>query len=392
MNDLVILLTKDCMPKEALPCYGGCKYWMGKTPNIDALAEKGTMFTRYYTVAGSTAMSMSAMLTGKYPFEFKTRSTYKLVDYGEFQSIYDIFQKEGYECHIIWEKDWKSFATEYVGEFGDWNRVIYHGIDIDQATDCHPVTEHIHRNEELLRKSIEGVCAAFDSIDLSKKQFVWCHIPHIMKGRTTYMEDMDAFDEVVGYARKVFGDSNIYLSTDHGHMNMHKHISGYGFDVYEPIINIPLITPRIDGLKVCDRLLCNIDLPVILLNNKMPLEREVIYSDTKYYAQLGRRMAVVSKRYKFIYNAEDEREELYDVIWDPDENYNIHERYHYDKDRHKIVFYDEHYFYPYKEEAMHAYEKLKASWKEVWREPSKKQIARTKIVTFIIRVRNKLFR
>ena len=380
------------MPKEALPCYGGCEYWKGKTPNIDALAEKGTVFTRYYTAAGSTAMSMSAMLTGKYPYEFRSRYTYKLVNYGEFPSIYDFLQQEGYECHIIWEREWKSFAIDFVGEFGDWEKVHFHGIDIDQPTDCHSVTDFIKRDDDLLRKSINGVCSAFDAIDLTHKQFIWCHVPHIMKGRTTYMEDMDAFDEIVGFARKKFGDDNIILSTDHGHMNMNKHISGYGFDVYEPIINIPLITPRLNDIEKCDRLLSNIDLPEILLNNRIPEERDFVVSDTKYYAQVGRKVAIVSKRYKLIYNAEDKTEELYDLIWDPKENYNILERYHYDKDRHKIVFYDEHYFYPYKEDALVFYKSLSEILKKIWKEPSRKQVVRTKVINFLIRVRNIIFR
>lgn len=380
MKDLIVLLTKDCMPKEALPCYGGLEYWKGKTPNIDALAEKGTMFTRYYAAAASTYMSMSTMLTGRYPYEFTSRRRYIQVLYGEFPSIYDTLQEMGYECHVIMGDLWLSSLKPLVGEFGNWDKVAFHNVGhISQDTDFHPETTYLSRDDALLKKTVESVCAAFDAIDLSKKQFVWCHLPHILNGRTAYMSDMDAFDDVVGYARKRFGDDNIYLSADHGHMNMHKHIAGYGFDVYEPVINIPLITPRINGLRKCDSLLGNVDLLEILLHHRIPKERNYVYSDTKYYAQPGRKVAVVSKRYKYIYNAGDKSEELYDLAWDPEENYNILERYYFDKNRNRILFYDEHYFYPYKEETMAALPELKEAWSKMWREPNWKEKARRSV-------------
>ena len=59
----IIFISKDALNKHVLPTYGN-KFW--KTPNIDALAEKGTVFNRHYTAAGSTAMAFTAMALGKY--------------------------------------------------------------------------------------------------------------------------------------------------------------------------------------------------------------------------------------------------------------------------------------------------------------------------------------
>ena len=41
MKNKIILITKDVLRSDYLPVYGN-KYW--KTPNIDKLAEKGTIF------------------------------------------------------------------------------------------------------------------------------------------------------------------------------------------------------------------------------------------------------------------------------------------------------------------------------------------------------------
>lgn len=61
-----ILITKDVLRTDYLFCYGS-KLW--KTPNIDELASKGTIFNRQYTVGTSTAMSLTSLFTGKYSFE-----------------------------------------------------------------------------------------------------------------------------------------------------------------------------------------------------------------------------------------------------------------------------------------------------------------------------------
>lgn len=62
-KESILLFTKDALPIEYLPCYGNT-FWAGRTPNIDELVSKGTLFTRFYKTAPS-----SAMFTGKYPYE-----------------------------------------------------------------------------------------------------------------------------------------------------------------------------------------------------------------------------------------------------------------------------------------------------------------------------------
>lgn len=366
MENVVFLLTKDCMSCESVPVYGN-KYW--KTPNIDELAEKGTVFLRHYASGGSTSMSLSGMLSGHYPYEFKSRKRYVNVLPSEFPSVYGIFQQRGYECHLVWDVTWQDETWNLVREFGDENKVVIHSIDIAQPAGSHKRTQaRLERNDELLEHTYNLIYGELEKIDLTKKQFIWVHLPHVLKGRRSYMDDMDVFDNIVGYARKMVGDDSVYVSTDHGHMNMHKGIVGYGFHVYEPIIRIPLITPRIDGLKQVNWLTSNIDIPTILTDGVIP-KHDYVLCDTTYYAQPNRRLAVVSDRFKYIYNKETRTEELYDLEWDQDENYNILKEFYFDKDRQSDVIYDELYFYPYKKEALEAAEILRKVKNDVWREP-----------------------
>lgn len=364
MKNVIFLLSKDCMACESLPVYGN-KYW--KTPNIDELAAKGTVFKRHYTAATSTAMALSAMLSGHYPYEFKSRKIYVNVQPSEFPSVFDTLQQKGYECHIIWDQTWMNLAWRFTREFGDENKTIVHNLDIAQETDHHKKDEHIVRDDALLERTFQQIFEVLDNIDLTKNQFIWMHLPHILKGRCSWMDDLDAFDYIVGKVRELVGDDSIFITTDHGHMNWHKGILGYGFHAYEPVVHIPLISPRIDGQQQVDHLTCNIDLPVLLTERKI-VKRDYVVSETAYYAQPSRKTAIIAERFKYIYNKNDNSEELFDLYWDPGELNNILLENHYDKDRKKWFICSEHYFYPYKTEALKALESLRNIRKSFWRE------------------------
>ena len=69
-----------------LPVYGNT-YW--KTPNIDELASKGTVFYRHYTSAPSTAMSFTAMFSAKYPYELDRRTYVHIDDMKGAETFFD---------------------------------------------------------------------------------------------------------------------------------------------------------------------------------------------------------------------------------------------------------------------------------------------------------------
>ena len=61
-----LLITFDALNAEDMSLYG---YGLPTTPNIDAFARKGTVFTNYYSAATFTTPSVATMLTGLYPSE-----------------------------------------------------------------------------------------------------------------------------------------------------------------------------------------------------------------------------------------------------------------------------------------------------------------------------------
>ena len=63
------------MCKSYLPIYGNT-YCAGKTPNIDELASKGTVFEKFYTSAPSTVMAFREIVTGKFAHDILIQTIY----------------------------------------------------------------------------------------------------------------------------------------------------------------------------------------------------------------------------------------------------------------------------------------------------------------------------
>lgn len=370
MKDVIFLFSKDAMPIENLPIYGN-KYW--ETPNIDALAAKGTVFYNHHTSAASTSMVFSSMLTGKYAHEFSERKRYIHVKPNEHRSIFNELQEKGYDCHILWSSDYMTGAWPYVREFGDEEKTKIHIVDMHQPAGQHRKKgEELCRSEVITNRTYETIIRELESIEIKGKQFIWLHLPHVLKGRISYGDDVDVVDRLLGYVREKYGDENIYFTSDHGHMNFHKNIMGYGFHVYEPTCKVPLITPRINGIERVDDLTSHVDLIKILLGNEI-VKREYVFVDSQYYTQPDRKLAVIGRRFKYIYNKRNDTEELYDLMWDQNERFNLLEGERYDEDKKLLRNTKELYFYPYFLEAEKAYTELKCEKDKIWRKGTMKE-------------------
>lgn len=364
MKKVIFLFSKDAMSIENLPIYGN-QYW--KTPNIDALAKKGTVFYNHHTSAASTSMAFSSMLTGEYCHAFEKRKHYTAVEPNEKESIFSILQKEGYACHIIWSPDYMTGAYPFVREFGDENKTKIHIVEMQQQSGVHrPKNVTLKRNDDLLKLTINKIYAELNSIEDNDKLFIWMHLPHVIRGRCSYGDDIDVVDNILGFVRKKYGDENIYFTADHGHMNMHKNIPGYGFHVYEPTCRVPLIAPRINGIERVDHITSHVDLIRLLLDNEI-VKRDYVFVDSQYYAQPNRKLAVIGNRYKYIYNKRSDTEEFYDLKWDPQERFNLLEKERFDNDKKILRRITELYFYPYWDEVEDNLAGFRAKKDEIWK-------------------------
>ncbi len=66
----VLWITIDLCRYDHLGCYG---YSRAHTPNIDALARQGAIFTQAISQASATRFSIPSMVTGRYPLNLQAR-------------------------------------------------------------------------------------------------------------------------------------------------------------------------------------------------------------------------------------------------------------------------------------------------------------------------------
>lgn len=367
-NDSILLLTKDALAKAYLPCYGNTEY-IGKTPNLDVLVEKGTKFNAFFTAAPSSSMSYLSMFTGKYPYEQEMKTYIPLLKPYRDETLFDLANQKGFSCHIIWDEHWYKMAYVYTRCYGE-KTTIHYMNGLRQA-----VGPHVHnpqtlkRNDSVAVETLAKVEKKVIDIFSSTKNpvFLWCHLPHVLNGRTGYCDDIDLYDEYIGMFRKYFSDDNIFISSDHGNMNGHRGKIRYGFDVYDTAICIPLITPRIKSMHECNETISNVDISKIIFDRTIP-KREVVYSDSTYYAQPRRKLAVVWNNFRYIYNKETGTEELYDIETDPNQEFSLMEDKVYDVDRRVYTLSRECYFYKRWDELPEVRNFMREKKNEIWRD------------------------
>ena len=364
MNNILLLSKEILRPKTYLSCYGSKLY---NTPNIDFLAEQGTKFTNFYTATPSSAMSFTSMFSGLNPYETK-RKSYKMVqNFTQCPTMSDILDKRGYEIHVMFGSKWYKTSHKRSRVFCE--NTIFHPLEnIHQQ-----VFSHYKKGEkvepEKNAKPLEIIYNEVKNIfkDNKKPIFIWLHCPHVFAGRTSYGSDIDLFDNLLGMLFDFFNYNEIYLTADHGHMNMDKGITVYGSHVYEGVIKIPLISPNHYGKKIVTDLLTNTQLKNIITNQKYDLQ-DFIYSDSQYYLQEDRKLMIRQEDFKYIYNKRNKSEELYDLKFDPNENVNLLIDSIYNRNRQKNYFLEEVYYYPKWSEAKEAYVRLRDEKKRLWKD------------------------
>ena len=360
-----ILITKDILRVDYLPLYGN-KFW--KTQNIDELANKGTVFNRHYAAGTSTAMSVTSMFTGKNSFEVKRKKYEEVEEYNESKTLFSELNEKCFSTYVIWPFEWKELVWKYSKVFPKETNIIpLKGISQNIVRD---VKRDLIRDDKKSSAVLNSILKEIDEIVLNKKTiFIWVHLPQVIKGRTSYGSDIDLFDELIGEIRERFDDDSIYISADHGHMSCEKGVPVYGFHVYEGAIRIPLITPRIDKLKEVNFPTSNTQLKDIILNGKIN-HQKYVYSDTQYYLQENRKLAIIKDNYKYIYNKQDKTEEFYDIEFDPNENVNLLIDKWYDRNRLGYYNLDEIYYYPYWDKVKYIYMELKNEKDRIWKQGS----------------------
>jgi len=122
----VLVIITDQQAADALSCRQGDRYL--KTPHMDSLAARGTLFTRAYAANPICIPSRTSMFTGRYPHETGIQSNERVrFDVAAFPTMGTYFRAAGYD-------------TGYVGK---WHLLT--PID-DSATSGFDYTANIRNN------------------------------------------------------------------------------------------------------------------------------------------------------------------------------------------------------------------------------------------------------
>ena len=364
MKDRVILISKDVLMRNYLSIYGNQH---NKTPNIDELAAKGTVFMKHYTAAPSTAMSFTSMFTGLYAYE-TDRSKYVEVSEYKDDTLFDKLHDRGYACHVVWDASYVHLAQKYSKCYGRDTEI--HNTDFltrKQPAHVKGKFDDMSFDKELEKKCLQQTEKLVNELcEKNDKLFLWIHFPHALLGRNSYGSDIDMLDRMVGLFRKYFDDDSIYITADHGHMNGSHGKYGYGFDVNENAIQIPFITPRLNNCKIIDFPTSNTQLEKIIMQGIVE-QHETILSETAYYMQPHRKIAIIHNQYKYIYDKMTKKEYLYDIQWDQEENINLIYPEIYDTDRKINYSLSQRFFYPNWTDIEKEYRYLKKKVCDIWK-------------------------
>jgi len=366
----ILLISKEVLRKDYLSCYGSKVHY---TPNIDKLAEKGTIFMNYYATAPSTAMAVTSMFSGLNPYELD-RGYYVEVEQFEGQTLFSILESKNCETHVIWSEFHRWMTWRYSKIF-DVNTKVHELSDDYFDIGRRGINKKPHKKKSIdnsqglatIEKYYKTVVQILENS--RKPVFIWIHCPHVFRSRDSYGSDIDLFDNLVGKLMDLF-EGDIYLTADHGHMGGDKNLFDYGFYAYEGVVSVPLIAPNFFGRKVIEQPISGIQLKNIILENKI-YPQKFVYSDTQYYHQPFRRLMIRKGDFKYIYNKKNKSEELYDLKYDPHEDVNLLMNRVIEIHRKTIYYLGEVYYYPRWDEAKQAYFELREEKDRIWKQGSK---------------------
>jgi len=358
----VILLTKDILRADYLGCYS--ERVVFPTPNIDALAESGTRFDQHVTSAPSSGMATTCMFAGLSAHELERKSFKQVEQFRQCDTLFNTLQAEGVDTYVLWSHEFEHLAYVYSRVFDEDTDI--HFAPAGGAAEPEP-QKNAFRNQGDRYDLADYFVNHIKNIEKNSQGlwFVWCHCPHILQPRDCYGGDIDLFDALVGRLNEEI-DADLIISGDHGHLKGEKGKIGYGFDVYEPEIRLPLIVPDWFGNPVIEFPTESCQLKDIILHKRIE-QMEYIYSDTKYYEQPDRKTMVRKGDYKLIYNKSGKSEELYDLDFDPDENVNLLILDWPDFDRNSNYRTEHIIYYPHWQRAEESYRDLRGELDRIWK-------------------------
>ncbi len=371
----IVLITIDTLRADHLSCYG---YERKTTPNIDEIAEKGTVFTNAIAPSSWTAPSMVSLFTSVYPVNHGV--TLGFVKEGKIQNQMVFSDKLVTLAQALKARGYTTFGVasnlHLSEEFG-----FARGFDHFRCLGF--------RSAPAVNSTVD---AWANEIENSPKFFLWVHYfdphhPYFAKGPWAnqyipagerrhigaltaesmkhselramvaekpellptviglYDSEINYVDLYVGYLlNRLNLDTNtvIAITSDHGEEFMEHGHMGHASNLYQEQIRVPLIikTPESSKKEIFEEHVNLVDLmPTLLhilggetpeqsLGKSIVARKSVVNGVEQPYtfselSRMTRLKAIFTPEWKYIYNYKNHSEQLYHLEVDRFERANL---------------------------------------------------------------------
>ena len=344
----VLLITLDTTRADRIGCYG---YAPAGTPNIDALAARGSRFASAYSPVPLTLPAHCSVLMGKYPTAHRVRNngSYHLTP--GHVTLAEVLKGKGFATAAFVS----SFTLD--SRFG-----LDQGFDVyDDAFDSRQALKSF-RSE---RPADRAAAAFIDWLGRNgdKRFFAWVHFfdPHLPYAPPPpfdqqfkahpYDGEIAFMDREIGRMARALEEGGfleqtlVILAGDHGEALGEKKEIDHGFFLYEPTLRVPLIicppSPTARGVVIDSRVRLVDLFPTVLdlLDVRVP---KGIHGESLVRHLRGRRSADRPSYAETFYPRENygwselyglvegpwkyvraPKPELYDLARDPAEEHNL---------------------------------------------------------------------
>lgn len=376
----VIFLVIDALRADHLGCYG---YARPTSPNIDALAKEGVVFTNCFAQSTHTKPSIASLFTSMYPSQHNVirgnrqdadGNVYSPVLSASLKTMAEYMQEAGYNTVGLLEQGqlraYMGFAQGFY--FYDsfmvlaklLNREFYRWLPKNKHRkffaylhyqDVHAPYTPKPQYAELFgaESDVPTHGAAWQDAKDDWRQF---QIDFMEGNLEISQSDIDqlirlydaeirAIDDQLGTLFQklkeegVYDNSLIIITSDHGDAFLEHNLLDHGNSLYDEVLRIPLIMRFPGGehqgvvdspVQMIDLLptlldYLNIDHNGTLMGHSVLGHLEGSEKPEPYpiYSELGDMVALRKGDYKLIYDMANERVELYNVAEDPSEQVDL---------------------------------------------------------------------
>ncbi len=251
----VILISIDTLRADHLSSYGYTKI---RTPNIDAFAQSGTLFSHAETQIPLTLPSHTVLMTSTYPFQNGVEENGERVPSGTV-TLASILQSHGYETAAFIGADFLDARYGLDQGFDDYDAPF----DGKTGGAAEPAAGNFRRDGALVLRSAREWLAAHNG----QPVFVFVHLfdlhtPYALapevatrKGISRYDAQLEYIDELMGRFRHDLAKAGwwdkslVIVFSDHGEGLGDHRETDHGYYAYESTLHVPLIVhwPKADN-------------------------------------------------------------------------------------------------------------------------------------------------